>query len=169
MTRLTLVRQPKKRAAIGQPLWPDAVEADLSDLVRLHLSFLPWCRFWINKERFMSRGDGTSAFVPGLAEGSGDLVGLVQRPIIALHEDRVMLRKNVGIFTSIELKHPTRSRTPSSEQLEWMGVVNRLDGVAGWTRTLFGVFEIISRARGCTIFAITDEIQAITGTEVVDS
>lgn len=175
MSRVSLERTPKRRVAIGEPLWPGALEKDLSNLVRLHLAQLPWCRFWINKERFIARVDGSTTFVPGLAEGSGDLIGVVQRcaPVVG-HGGRVLGYtlggySGWGIFTAIELKQPGSHTKPKADQVEWMRLVKDMGGVAGWGNTLRAAMDIVASARGVPVDYISDEIEERTGKRVVDS
>lgn len=159
MTRVDLPHRDRKpKIEIGVPLFDGALERDLETYVRLHLAMLPWCRFWVNKERYI-QGDHGAGFVPGLAEGSCDLIGIVRRGDT--------MGAALGIFCGIELKQPKAGKKPKPEQLEWMATAERMGAVVGWTDSLFGALEIVARARGTEPKFVAAEIAVRAGRVVV--
>lgn len=153
-SRISLPKKAGPRVAIGQPLPENATERDLEDLVLLHLAFLPWCRFWRNKERHTALPDGRTDYTPGLAKGSADLIGVVRRG------DTV---PGVGVFCAIELKRPLANMKPRDDQLDWLGLARRMGGVVGWTDSLYGALEIVANARGIALPWLIAELETKAG------
>ena len=108
--------------------------------IRASFARIPWLLVWHNKERFIETPDGQTQWVPGLCEGSADLVGIIRMP------DWEGDRYRNGLFLAIEVKRPGES--PREEQRAFLDRVQCMGGIAGWCSSVAGAVELVYSARG---------------------
>jgi len=75
----------------------------------------------------------------GLIEGSSDLIGI--QSVVITPE---MVGRRVAIFTAVEVKRPSRSKT-SEQQRRFIGMVESLGGLAGFARSPEEAIQIVTR------------------------
>lgn len=85
-------------------------------------------RVWRNNVGTFYTKDGRPVRC-GLAPGSSDLIGIT--PVVVTPD---MVGRTLGIFTALEVK--AKSGRASVEQINFIGTIRRLGGIAGQVRTV---------------------------------
>jgi len=172
----------KPRRKFGDPLPEKHLERDIREAIRGAINRLPWARVWLNQEHFTTMPNGEQGYLPGLCQGSADLVGIVRRDALAmpdatLHGTLELARDKpprftvtreppVGVFVAIETKTREKRNVFKKNQKEWLAFVERMGGFAGVAYTLGQGLDIVARARGVPMVQVVDELETIVGRRV---
>jgi|SRR5579859_462764 len=115
------------------------------------LNGFPWCQVWRNNVGALRDATGRLLYY-GLCPGSSDIVGLVR--VDDLHRVRAYrgdatpaawTTVTPGRFFALEVK--TMGKRPSESQREFLALVHRFGGFAGWTDSVDGAIAAAQRAR----------------------
>ncbi len=121
------------------------LERDILQDIRSVFARIPWLLIWHNKERNIETADGHRMWMPGLCEGSADMIGILQveYPAETIRGYGVAAR---GVFLAIETKQP--GKKPRPEQTAFLERVRAMGGVAGWVSSVAGAVDLVYAARG---------------------
>lgn len=137
-------RRNRTRDAKGKPL-----ESPIRDAIRAALSALPGVVLWRNNTGMLRDRNGTPLRF-GLAQGSADLVGIVQVTVYRPVQGPRMgvddwKAATLGRFFACEVKRP--GERPSIDQYAWLDVVNAAGGYGCWADSVESAIDHVNEAR----------------------